>query len=62
MYAKQFNKEERVNETLAKLEKYEHLELGTKTATDMWKEKIVFQKEFYHRLREQMLNSKFISK
>lgn len=51
-----------MNETLAKLEKYEHLELGTKTATDMWKEKIVFQKEFYQRLREQMLNSKFISK
>lgn len=55
-------KTEKVNETLAKLEKYEHLELATKTATDMWKEKIVFQKEFYQRLREQMLNSKFISK
>lgn len=55
-------KTEKVNETLAKLEKYEHLELGTKTATEMWKEKIVFQKEFYQRLRGQMSNSKFINK
>lgn len=55
-------KTEQVNETLAKLEKYEHLELGTKTATEMWKEKIEFQKEFYQRLYEQMLNSRFRNK
>lgn len=55
-------KMEKVNETLAKLEKYEQLELGTKTATEMWKEKIAFQKEFYQRLHEQMQNSEFISR
>lgn len=55
-------KTEKVNETLAKLEKYEQLELGTKTATEMWKEKIAFQKEFYQRLRGQMQNSELISR
>lgn len=48
---------EHVDKVLKKLNKYIDMELATKTATEMWREKIDFQLEFYRRLGIQLRNS-----
>lgn len=47
-----------VSSKIRKLEKLLSAECGTKTASDMWKEKIGYQADFYLKLRSQIENSK----
>lgn len=54
------DKKEKVNSMLERLNKYKSLSFGTKTATEMWKEKIGFQIEFFNNLREQLNNSEAV--
>ncbi len=46
-----------VEETLIRLHKYLKMEFGTKTATEIWKEKVTFYISFYEKLKEQLNNS-----
>lgn len=46
--------------TLEKLNRYKEMDFATTTATDMWKEKIKFQIEFYKRLKSQLESSNSI--
>ena len=46
--------------TLEKLNRYKEMNFATTTATEMWREKINFQIEFYKRLKSQLESSKFI--
>ncbi|MGN1405062.1 MAG: HD domain-containing protein [Erysipelotrichaceae bacterium] len=48
---------EHVESTLETLNKYLDYECATKTATELWKEKISFQIEFYKRLKKQIDNT-----
>ena len=48
---------EHVDSALNTLFKYLNYECATPTATELWKEKISFQIEFYNRLRKQIDNS-----
>lgn len=50
-------KNKKVNETLKRLKEYIKMQLGTKTATEMWKERIQFYISFYEKLKEQLCNS-----
>lgn len=50
-------KSKKVHDTLEKLFKYETLELGTPTATSLWKERIKFYISFYEKLKAQLSNS-----
>ena len=43
-----------VTELLSKLEKYKQLEFATKTATDLWRDKVGFQIQFFTRLKAQL--------
>ncbi len=43
-----------VTELLTKLEKYKQLEFATKTATDLWRDKVGFQIQFFTRLKAQL--------
>jgi len=51
------DKNKKVNETLDKLNEYIKMQLGTQTATEMWKERIQFYISFYEKLKEQLSNS-----
>jgi len=51
-------KEEFVDTFIGKLNKFKETEFGSKTATELWREKIEFQLAFYVRLKEQLNNSK----
>lgn len=48
---------EYVLKTLEKLNKYQSIELATKTATDMWVDKITYQIRFFERLKFQLESS-----
>lgn len=50
-------KKEKVVSTLERLQKYKDMQLGTKTATEIWKKRILFYIEFYEKLRIQLENS-----
>jgi len=52
---------ELVTATLVKLRKFRELSFGTKTATELWKEKIDYQIGFYTRLLRQIGNSSGLS-
>lgn len=45
---------EYVLKTLEKLNKYRNMELATKTATDMWVDRITYQIQFFERLKSQL--------
>lgn len=51
-------KEEFVDTFIGKLNKFKETEFESKTATELWREKIEFQLAFYVRLKEQLNNSK----
>lgn len=48
---------EYVDGVLEKLKKYISMEFGTRTATDMWVDKISFQLDYYTRLKSQLHSS-----
>lgn len=50
-------KENKINQTLKKLNEYKEMKLGTQTATEIWKERIEFYISFYEKLRNQLCNS-----
>lgn len=50
-------KKEKVASTLERLQQYKDMQLGTKTATEIWRERILFYIEFYEKLRAQLENS-----
>lgn len=50
-------KKEKVVSTLEKLQEYKDMQFGTKTATEIWKKRILFYIEFYEKLRAQLENS-----
>lgn len=50
-------KEKKVNETLDKLNEYRKMQLGTETATEIWKQRIEFYISFYEKLKDQLYNS-----
>lgn len=52
-------KKEMVTGTLTKLEKYRHMELGTKFATQLWIERIDFYTDFYQKLLSQLHASEY---
>ena len=54
-------KMEKVTSILDRLNKYRSLNFGTITATEMWKEKVDFQIEFFNNLKEQLNSSKDIN-
>ncbi len=43
-----------VNKAIPRLKNYREVKLATKTATDMWVDRVVFQIEFYERLKLQL--------
>lgn len=49
-----------IDANIEKLEKYKNEKFSTKTATEMWKEKVEFQILFLEKLKSQMDNSKNI--
>lgn len=51
------DKKNKVSDTLNKLKKYREMQLGTATATVIWKERIDFFYAFYKKLEDQLLNS-----
>ena len=50
---------EYVTNVLERLNKYIDMQMGTKTATTLWKERIAFQIEFFNRLQAQLEASVF---
>lgn len=50
-------KTEKVVTTLEKLHKYEEMKLGTKTAEEIWKQRIAYYISFYEKLEKQLKNS-----
>lgn len=52
---------ELVVRVLEKLNKYKDLKFATNTATEMWVDKIIFQIQFYERLKSQLESSKSIN-
>lgn len=48
---------EYVNKVLEKLNKYKDMKFATKTATSMWLDRVVFQIDFYKRLKFQLESS-----
>lgn len=50
-------KNNKVNESLDKLNEYRKMQLGTQTATEIWKERIQFYISFYEKLKKQLCNS-----
>ena len=50
-------KKEKVASTLERLQEYKDMHFGTKTATGIWKKRILFYIEFYDKLRAQLENS-----
>lgn len=50
-------KTEKVAATLEKLHKYEDMKLGTKTAEEIWKQRIAYYISFYEKLGNQLKNS-----
>lgn len=53
-------KVEKVNSTLSKLNGYLELKLGTRTAEEIWKQRLTFYITFYKKLKEQLENSNSI--
>ena len=50
-------KTEKVATTLERLHKYEEMKLGTKTAEEIWKQRIAYYISFYEKLQSQLKNS-----
>lgn len=50
-------KMDKVNSTLSKLNGYMALQLGTRTAEEIWKQRLTFYIAFYEKLKEQLENS-----
>ena len=50
-------KKEKVASTLKRLQEYKDMQFGTKTATEIWKKRILFYIEFYEKLHAQLENS-----
>lgn len=50
-------KNNKINETLNKLNEYRKMQLSTQTATEIWKDRIEFYITFYKKLKDQLCNS-----
>ena len=50
-------KEEFIESTLSRLHELREMKLGTKTAQDMWKERVDYNISFYEKLKSQLDNS-----
>ena len=50
-------KKAKVASTLKRLQEYKDMQFGTKTATEIWKKRILFYIEFYEKLHAQLENS-----